>query len=98
MKNMNRKSSLRIGHHSSQTNVEFVVELMEVSNHGPLAQLFVLDALEKWSDKIIASEAEVVSSMEKSFINGEAWVSVAREIKAKLEARYARTGSTEIVS
>lgn len=35
-----------------ETNVEFVTKLMEFSQHGALSQLFILDAIDKWSKKI----------------------------------------------
>lgn len=68
-----------------RTNVEFVAELMEYSRHGALAQLFVLDALDKWS-KII-SETDP-AKLDNVLVNGEAWKSVAKEINDKIAARY----------
>ena len=68
-----------------QTNVEFVTDLMEFSKHGPLAQLFVLDALDKWS-KLIASKS--AAELDTPMINGAAWVSVAKEIQTKIAGRY----------
>lgn len=71
----------------NETNVEFVTKLMEFSNHGPLAQLFVLDALEKWS-KIIASKD--ASDLDSPMICGAAWKSTAQEINDKINARFAK--------
>lgn len=70
------------------TNVEFVTKLMEFSQFGPLAQLFVLDALDKWSQKIIDNEATVLATMKDGFIAGEAWVGVAKEINKKIKERH----------
>jgi hypothetical protein len=67
------------------TNVEFVTHLMERSNHGPLAQLFIIDALEKWSDIIAKADP---AQLDTPFISGKAWVSVAREIQDKLATRF----------
>jgi hypothetical protein len=67
-----------------KTNVEFVKHLMEYSNYGPLAQLFILDAIAKWADIIDQTDPRKVDS---AMISGDAWVGVAREIKAKLEQR-----------
>lgn len=67
-----------------QTNVEFVTNLMEFSRYGALAQIFVLDALDKWSKKISECEPAQVDS---AMINGQAWVGVAKEIQEKLNAR-----------
>ena len=70
----------------NQTNVQFVKEMMEFSDYGSLAQLFVLDALDKWSKLIASKQPEEV---ETGFISGEAWVGVAKEIQAKIAARSA---------
>lgn len=67
-----------------QTNVEFVTQLMEFSRFGALAQIFVIDALDKWSAKVAAANPADVDS---ALINGEAWVGVAREIQQKLKDR-----------
>lgn len=68
----------------NQTNVAFVRDLMEHSNHGALAQLFVLDALVKWS-KLIASKSP--EELDTPFLSGHAWKSVAQEIQTKLNER-----------
>lgn len=69
------------------TNIDFITDLMQHSRYGALAQLFVIDALGKWSDKIAACTPDQVDT---PFINGEAWVGVAKEIQAKLAARNKR--------
>ncbi len=70
--------------HRPQTNVDFVTRLMEFSNYGPLAQLFVLEALRNWSDLVAKADPAKVDS---AMISGHAWVGVAKEIKAKIEKR-----------
>ena len=50
-----------------------------------LAQMFVVDALFNWSEKIAACEPEDV---ETPMIHGKAWVDVAKEIHDKLSAAY----------
>ncbi|MEH2517420.1 hypothetical protein V1279_002993 [Bradyrhizobium sp. AZCC 1610] len=67
-----------------ETNVEFVTRLMEFSNYGALAQIFVIEALRRWSDLVADAEPAKVDS---PMISGHAWVGVAKEIKAKLEER-----------
>jgi hypothetical protein len=67
-----------------ETNVEFVARIMEFSNYGPLAQLFVIDALDKWSKKVAEADP---ADIESPMISGHAWVGVAREIQAKIEKR-----------
>lgn len=65
-------------------NVAFVKDLMTHSRYGALAQLFVIDALSKWADKISSVEPQAVDS---PMISGEAWVGVAKEIKDKIDGR-----------
>ncbi|WP_439357888.1 hypothetical protein [Bradyrhizobium sp. DASA03007] len=67
-----------------KTNVQFVTDLMEFSRYGALAQVFVIDALDKWSKKISEVDPAQVDS---AMINGEAWVGVAKEIQQKIEER-----------
>lgn len=75
-----------------KTNIEFVRELMDFSRFGPLAQMFVIDALSKWSDKIANTPIEELRSAFEGnpLIDAEAWHGVAREIKEKLDAHFAQ--------
>jgi hypothetical protein len=68
----------------SKDNISFVRDLMNHSKYGALAQLFVLDALDKWSEMVSKAEP---ASVDNAMINGHAWVGVAKEIKEKLNAR-----------
>lgn len=72
------------------TNVEFVQELMTFSRRGALAQLFVISAIEKYADAILASREEDWGA--NQMIDYGAWRDVAAEIKAKFRAY---TGETE---
>lgn len=64
------------------TNIELVVEIMEYSQFGALAQVFVMDALEKFSATV--SEAKVSDFGENCMVHPQAWIGVAKEIKKKL--------------
>ncbi|AGH85384.1 hypothetical protein [Ralstonia pseudosolanacearum] len=75
-----------------KTNIEFVRDLMGFSRFEPLAQMFVIDALSKWSEKIAKTPIE---ELRKAFdgnplIGAEAWQGVACEIKEKLDAHFAQ--------
>jgi hypothetical protein len=64
------------------TNIEKVQHIMSSSRYGALAQLFVMDALHKWTGIITkASPAQV----DNGFVNPEAWIGVAREIQNTLQ-------------
>ena len=67
------------------SNEKFVKDLMRFSEYGALSQIFVVEALTKWS-ALIAKEDP--SKFDSPLMNGEAWVGVAKEIKAKIEANY----------
>lgn len=66
-----------------RTNVQCVTDLMEFSQHGALAQLFVVDALMKHAALVAAAEP---AALDTGFISGAAWRNVAREILGKLKA------------
>ena len=73
---------------SAPTNVEFVADLMEYSRHGPLVQLFIMDALAKYS-KMVAGKTvpELTKEGDWNFIAPEAWIAVAKEVSERMEAR-----------
>lgn len=76
-----------------KTNVEAVVDLMEFSRYGPLAQLFVVDALSKHAKRVAEASPEAFAGMDKGLINQAAWQGVAREIAQKLDAHLGCSSS-----
>ena len=69
-------------------NVSAVVELMEFSKFGPLAQVFVIDALLKQAQKVAAMDP-ATAKCENPMLSFDAWHGVAKEIAAKLNAHLA---------
>ena len=67
-------------------NVEFVTHVM--NSGSPMNQLFVLDALLKWSEYIVKNEKEVLDSLKGTMIYGPAWVESAKHVQAKFEERH----------
>ncbi|WMD19665.1 MULTISPECIES: hypothetical protein [Achromobacter] len=68
------------------TNVECVADLMEFSSYGPLAQMFVVDALLKHATTVAElSDAELEAWPENPLFHVHSWRGVAQEIKRKLE-------------
>ena len=63
-----------------KTHIEVVVEIMVYSKFGDLAQLFVIDALTRFSEKVADAPLG-----EAGFIDPLAWRGVAREIQGKLK-------------
>lgn len=71
----------------NKTNVQLVKKIMETGS--PMNQLFVMDALKKWSDYIIDHEAEVLKQLENTMIYGPAWVDAAKHCRKMLDEHYA---------
>jgi hypothetical protein len=65
------------------SNIEKIHHIMSYSRYGALAQMFVMDALHKWTDIISKASPEQIDN---GFIDGEAWIGVAREIQAALQS------------
>jgi hypothetical protein len=66
---MGRRSSVTKRKNQPETNVEFVTRMMEFSNYGALAQLFVLEAIRNWSNLVAEADPAKVDS---PMINGHA--------------------------
>ena len=73
---------------SRMSNIEFVAELMQFSRYGALAQLFVMDALIKYS--AVVSAATDPSPYTSALIDGRLWIECARDIKRQIDAFYDR--------
>jgi hypothetical protein len=71
-----------------KTNTEIVTEFMDFCPTGAMGQMFVIDALRKLSDKIIAEEQEVLEQMANGFVDGASWVATAKALKAHLDDAY----------
>ena len=68
-----------------QTNVEFVVDLMEFSAYGALIQAFVLQALTQYAQKVAATDPEALGT---GLVRGPAWHGCALEVQRKLRQRF----------
>lgn len=79
------------------TNVECVTDLMEFSSYGPLAQMFVVDALLKHATSVAKlSDEDLQSWPENHLIHPHSWRGVAQEIKMKLEQHLNSDASSEV--
>ena len=70
----------------SDTNVEFVTELMTSSKHGALVEVFVLEALRSYADSVAASKFEEYPSM--GLISPQVWIDCGKDVKQMLDKRY----------
>jgi len=71
----------------NKTNVQIVKGIMENSQYGALSQLFVMDALHKFSKSV--SESSEKDYPKNGFISAQAWIGVAKEINDKLNNKEA---------
>ncbi len=69
---------------AQKNNVEFITEMMMHSHFGPLAQVFVMDALGKFAHIVADAPRESFDRMH-GFVCPEAWQGVAREIATKID-------------
>jgi len=70
-----------------KTNTEIVKGVMWSSRFGALAEIFVVTAIEKYAEACAKADP---ATFESPLMNGAAWVGVAKEIKEKMDAAYAR--------
>lgn len=68
-----------------KTNTEFVMSIMEFSKFGAISQVFVIEAINDYTNKILNASPEQWTFPLISF---GAWQNVAKEIKQKLELQY----------
>lgn len=66
------------------SNVEFLVDVMTVSAHGALIQVFVLQALEHYARRVAACEPQVLDT---AIVSGQDWRGCALEVQRKLAER-----------
>jgi hypothetical protein len=70
------------------TNVDVLVELMEYSKFGPLAQMFIIDTVARQARAVADADPATVA-WDAGLVSFEAWQGVAREIADKLDAHLA---------
>lgn len=68
-----------------RTNTEFIADVMDYSRFGPMAQLFVLEAVRRYAEQCAKAPA---SALESGLINGELWKAVAKDILRQCEEHF----------
>lgn len=71
------------------TNEEFIVELLNFSPYGGLAQAFIVEAIRHYSQ--IVAETPIPTD-NGGFINPVAWHGIAVDIKERMEKQYSSQG------
>lgn len=67
-----------------KTNEQLLLEIINHSRYGALAQVFVIDALYKFAKKVAASSPEEYGDG-MLFIHPDSWIGVAKEIELKIK-------------
>lgn len=72
-----------------ETNVQIVKRMMEFSRNGALAQIFIMDAIEKCARAVANTDPAKLREMmgEDGLIDPRSWQDTAREICDNLDAR-----------
>lgn len=71
-----------------KSNVEIITEFMEFCPTGAMGQMFIIDALTKYSNHVLQNERQALEEMAGGFIPGEVWVATARSLKRHLDDAY----------
>lgn len=73
-----------------KSNEALVAHMMRFSEHGALAQMFIIDAISKAADRVVNAGLPEVRKQfgENAMIHPDAWYGVAKEIKEKMAANY----------
>lgn len=74
----------------NKTNVEFVTELMEFAESGPLMQAFVIDAIGKAAEAMVEAGPDAFPST--GLVSSQAWYACAKEALEKVGAKYGYGG------
>jgi len=72
-----------------ETNIEFVKRVMSFSPTGAMSQMFILEAIRRYSTEITHKQDEVRLKMKDSVISPESWINTAEFLQKELEARNA---------
>jgi len=64
-------------------------KIINIADSNPIALMFLADALDKSTARILKDEEVTKKAFEKTFISGEAWISAAKEFENILDAQKA---------
>lgn len=71
-----------------KTNQEIVLEIMNHSSRGALVEAFIIEAIGQYAEKF--ADQDPSAFKKDSWIDPEAWITVANEVKAKMEEYYGK--------
>tara|TARA_B110000046_G_C12945453_1_gene377777 strand:+ start:218 stop:451 length:234 start_codon:yes stop_codon:yes gene_type:complete len=70
------------------TNTEFVTHLMEFNNSGPMAQVFIVEAIRKYADEVANNPDMVRDQWKLPIVSADAWISAATSIQSAFKTQY----------
>ena len=59
-----------------------LIEVLKGVN--PIAHMFIIDALSKSVDNVLANQEATREAFKETFINGDAWIDAAEQLKTAL--------------
>ena len=80
-----------------KTNVEFVTEFMNFSKHGALAQVFVIEALRTYVERVKTIHAANLTKEidDNALFSAATWAAVADELGEKFNANFVEMPASE---
>jgi len=70
----------------SKSSTSLVTELMDFSTHGALAQIFILTAIETYTNEVLKSPKPEDDGT--AIISKLTWYNIAKEVSQKLREHY----------
>ena len=62
------------------------VRLAEMMKCDPIALMFIIDAIDKSTGRVLVDEDATRKAFEGSWISGEAWIDAAKRVKTELQS------------
>lgn len=73
-----------------KTNEDLVKDLMNYSPYGMLCQMLIIEGITRYVNDVAKAEPEDFQKF-GAFINPEAWIGCAKDIKQRMDAFYGRS-------
>lgn len=78
-----------------KNNEELVVDMMNFSPYGGLSQIFIMEAIRRYTEEVIEAEEELLEQERRdeeegkvSIVSTEGWIGVAKDLKKRMDDFY----------
>lgn len=71
-----------------ETNIQFVTRLMTFGGHGPVDQIFIIEAIRFYLEHTIANCPDEDDG--KAFISNKLWLKIAKDLNVLFEEKYGK--------